>query len=126
MTTHQRPYGEVDTPGIAPSEYLLQGGMDSPAKRLKEIMEFIRDVASVCYDGNGGLGDYVPAVRELGQRADELRSGWLDTFNLESPPNEDAIIGFSQETTDCLDAMREISTRLARLLLRDFGEEPAV
>jgi hypothetical protein len=91
---------------------------------MKEIVSLITDIATLGSPEGGNLGELIPAVGDLGARADSIREGLFSDYNLEDPPNEDMIVGFSYETERALEAHKEASRKLTGLILRDFGCEP--
>jgi hypothetical protein len=92
-------------------------------QRMKQVVQLLWDLSNECGPEADGVGEYVPAVRDFGERAEGLLHDWFKNFQFGGsyPPDGDIVIGFSPETSAALDDMHEASSKLAGLLVKDFG-----
>ena len=99
--------------------------MDTALKgqRMKDVVQLLWDIRSEFGEGTDGVGQYVPAVKDFGDRAEEILLSWFGNLQLgeDYPPAADVVIGFSRETREALDTMHEASNNLAELIVKDFG-----
>jgi hypothetical protein len=85
--------------------------------RVKEKISIIWDV-SVLGDE---MKDHVPGLARLAERSSDLLDERFSDFSLEDPPDPDVVVGFSDETNEALQRLRQDSQDLAGLLLKEFG-----
>jgi hypothetical protein len=92
-------------------------------QRMKDVVQLLWDISNDFGPETEGVGQYVPAVQEIGKRAEALLLNWFDNFQFGGsyPPDKEIVIGFSPETSAALQNMHEASSTLAELLVKDFG-----
>jgi len=87
--------------------------------RVKEMISIVWEVCGLGDESE--LGKHFPELAKLAERSSDLLDGLFSDFSLEDPPDADVVVGFSDETNEALQRLRQDSQDLAGLLLKEFG-----
>jgi hypothetical protein len=87
--------------------------------RVKEMISIVWEVCAL--DDESELGKHFPGLAKLVERSSDLLDGVFSDFTLEDPPDPDVVVGFSDETNEALERLRQDSRNLADSLLKEFG-----